>query len=415
MITNGAIPAGLQISPSSSLAEIMLICKDLEVKGKSVFLRVDFNVPLNDGGEIRDDTRIKATLPTINHLLEHGAKLIVASHLGRPKGQVNPQLSLSPVAKRLSELLNHEVIFAPDVIGDGVDELKKNLEESQILLLENLRFYPGEKANDPDFAQDLAKDVDCYVNDAFGACHRAHASVVGIAPLVEKSAAGFLLTKEIEYLNKVIHSPEKPYTAILGGAKVSDKIPIISKLLHKADNILIGGAMAYTFFAAEGLGIGNSLIETDKQELAIELLFRAREMKINFRLPIDHIVAGEIASGVKTEIIECFPIPSNRMALDIGPKTIDSYSETIIEAKTILWNGPMGVFEFDEFANGTMKIAEAVAHSDAVSIIGGGDSVAAVYKAGVSDRISHISTGGGASLEYIANETLPGIEALEEK
>jgi phosphoglycerate kinase len=393
----------------------MLTCKDLAVKNKTVFLRVDFNVPLTEDGEIRDDTRIQASLPTLNHLLEHGAKLIVASHLGRPKGQVNPQLSLSPVAKRLSELLKFEVIFAPDVIGERVDELKQNLQEGQVLLLENLRFYPGEKANDPNFAQNLATDVNCYVNDAFGACHRAHASVVGIAPHVEISAAGFLLTKEIEYLNKAIHSPEKPYTAILGGAKVSDKIPIISKLLHRADNILIGGAMAYTFFAAEGLGIGNSLVETDKEELAIELLFKAREMNINFQLPIDHIVAREMASGTETETIDRFPIPSDKMALDIGPRTIDFYSQAISEAKTILWNGPMGVFEVDEFANGTMKIAEAVANSTAVSIIGGGDSVAAVYKAGVSDKISHISTGGGASLEYIANETLPGIEALAEK
>jgi phosphoglycerate kinase len=393
----------------------MLSCRDLDVKGKEVFLRVDFNVPLSEEKQIRDDTRIKAALPTLKHLLENGAKLIVASHLGRPDGLFNPRLSLGPVAKRLSELLKHKIIFAPDVIGDEVEELKKNLQESQVLLLENLRFYPGEKANDPEFAQHLAKGVGCYVNDAFGACHRAHASVVGVAPLVEKSAAGFLLTTEIEYLDKVIHNPEKPYTAILGGAKVSDKIPIISKLLNKADNILIGGAMAYTFFAAEGLGTGSSLVEKDKEELAIELLFKAREMNVNFRLPVDHIIASEIAPGIKTETIDRFPIPSNKMALDIGPRTIEAYAKIISEAKTILWNGPMGVFEVDELANGTMKIAEAVAKSEAVSIVGGGDSVAAVYKAGVSDKISHISTGGGASLEYIANETLPGIEALAEK
>ncbi|MFC2164577.1 phosphoglycerate kinase [Acidobacteriota bacterium] len=393
----------------------MITCDNLLVGGKIVFLRVDFNVPLDDERHIRDDTRIKAALPTINHLLEQKAKLIVASHLGRPKGQVIPELSLSPIASRLADLIDHPVMFAPDIIGDEVDDLKKNLQEGQLLLLENLRFYPGEKANDPEFAQNLAKDVDCYVNDAFGTCHRSHASVVGIAPHVDKSAAGFLLTKEIEYLNKVIHSPEKPYTAILGGAKVTDKLPIISNLMHKADNILIGGAMAYTFFAAEGLGVGRSLVETDKEELAIELLFKAREMHINFRLPIDHIVAGEIAAGVETGTIDRFPIPSDKMGLDIGPGTIDAYTHIINQAKTILWNGPMGVFEIDEFANGTMKIAEAVAHSEAVSIVGGGDSVAAVYKAGVSDKISHISTGGGASLEYIANETLPGIEALAEK
>jgi len=393
----------------------MLTYKDLDVEKKTVFLRVDFNVPLNEKGEIRDDTRIKAALPTINHLLEHNAKLIVASHFGRPKGQVNPELSLSPIAKRLAELIDHQVIFAPDVIGNKVDELKVNLQEGQILLLENLRFYPGEKANDPDFAKILAEDVDCYVNDAFGACHRAHASIVGIPSHVEKSAAGSLLTKEIEYLNRVIHSPEIPYTAILGGAKVSDKIPLIKNLSTKADNILIGGAMAYTFFAAEGLGVGRSLVEEEKKGMAIELLFMAKERNVNFRLPIDHIAAGEMAPGIETETIDRFPIPSDKMALDIGPRTIAAYTQIINEAKTVLWNGPMGVFEIDEFTNGTMKIAEAVANSEAVSIIGGGDSVAAVYKAGVSDKISHISTGGGASLEYIANETLPGIEALSEK
>jgi len=390
-------------------------CKDLDVKGKTVFLRVDFNVPLDDKGRIRDETRIRASLPTLNHLLEHGAKLIVASHLGRPKGEFNPQLSLKPIARKLSELLAHKVIFAPDVIGDKVDQLKKNLQEGQVLLLENLRFYPGETENDPDFTQNLSKDVDCYVNDAFGACHRAHASVVGIPARVEKSAAGFLLSKEIECLNKIIHSPEKPYTAILGGAKVSDKIPIIRNLSNKADNILIGGAMAYTFFAAEGLGVGRSLVEKDKEGMAMELLFMAKERDVNFRLPMDHIAAKEIASGVQTEVIDRFPIPEGMMGLDIGPKTAESYAGIIGEARTILWNGPMGVFEIDEFAAGTIKIAKAVADSGAFSIIGGGDSVAAVYKAGVSDKISHISTGGGASLEYIANENLPGLEALTEK
>jgi len=390
-------------------------CKDLDVKGKIVFLRVDFNVPLDDKGQIRDETRIRSSLPTLNHLLEQGAKLIVASHLGRPKGEFNPQLSLKPIARKLSELLDHKVIFAPDVIGDKVDELKKNLQDGQVLVLENLRFYPGETENDPDFAQNLSKDVDCYVNDAFGACHRAHASVVGIPPRVEKSAAGFLLSKEIDCLNKIIHSPEKPYTAILGGAKVSDKIPIIRNLSNKADNILIGGAMAYTFFAAEGLGVGRSLVEKDKEGMAMELLFMAKERDVNFRLPMDHITAKEIASGVQTEVIDCFPMPEGMMGLDIGPKTAESYAGIIGEARTILWNGPMGVFEIDEFAEGTMTIAKAVADSEAYSIVGGGDSVAAVYKAGVSDKISHISTGGGASLEYIANESLPGLEALTEK
>jgi len=393
----------------------MLTCKDIDVKGNRVFLRVDFNVPLDETGQVRDDTRIKASLPTLRYLLEHGAKVIAASHLGRPKGKVNPKYSMKSVSERLSQLLGIDVIFAPDVIGERVNTLKQGLPEGQVLLLENLRFYPGEEANDPEFARHLAEYVDCYVNDAFGASHRAHASIVGIPACVKKSAAGFLLTEEIEYLNKVIHSPLKPFVAILGGAKVSDKIPVIRNLLNKADAILIGGAMAYTFFSAQGLGVGRSLVEEDKMEMAIELLFKAKEKGIDFRLPIDHVAAAEIVSGIKTKIIDSFPFPSDMMALDIGPDTIDSYTRIISKAKTILWNGPLGVFEIDEFANGTMKIAEAVAEADAVTIVGGGDSVAAIYKAGVSDKISHISTGGGASLEYIADETLPGIEALSEK
>ncbi|MBN1223888.1 MAG: phosphoglycerate kinase [Candidatus Aminicenantes bacterium] len=392
----------------------MIICNDLEVKGKIVFLRVDFNVPLDDAVQIRDDTRIKAALPTLEYLLEHSAKVIVASHLGRPKGKANLKFSLNPVAERLSGLIGKKVILAPDVIGEKVDELKQNLKEGDVLLLENLRFHPGEEANDAEFAQELAKNIDCYVNDAFGACHRAHASVVGIPVYVEKSAAGFLLIKELEYLNKIIHSPVSPYVAILGGAKVSDKIPIIRNLLNKADHILIGGAMAYTFFSAQGLGVGRSLVEEDKKEMAIELLFKAKERNVGFRLPLDHVVAAERAAGIETKILDSLPIPSDLMALDIGPNTIKSYAHIISESMTILWNGPMGVFEIDEFANGTMKIAQAVADSKALSIVGGGDSVAAVYKAGVSDKISHISTGGGASLEYIADETLPGLEALME-
>jgi phosphoglycerate kinase len=393
----------------------MLTCRDLDVKGNRVFLRVDFNVPLDEAGQVRDDTRIKASLPTLQYLLEQDAKVIAASHLGRPKGKVNPRFSMNPVSKRLSQLLGKDVIFAPDVIGERVNTLKQGLQAGQVLLLENLRFYPGEEANDPSFAQELAKDIDCYINDAFGASHRAHASIVGIPSYVNKSAAGFLLTEEIEYLNKVIHSPAKPYVAILGGAKVSDKIPIIRNLMNKADAILIGGAMAYTFFSAQGLGVGRSLVEEDKKEIAMELLFMAREKGIDFRLPVDHVAAAEIAAGIPTKIIDSFPIPSELWALDIGPYTIESYTRIISGAKTILWNGPMGVFEIDEFANGTMKIAEAVSQADAVSIVGGGDSVAAVYKAGISDKISHISTGGGASLEYIADETLPGLEALMEK
>jgi phosphoglycerate kinase len=305
--------------------------------------------------------------------------------------------------------------LAPDVIGEDVEKKKENLKEQQVLVLENLRFYEGEKKNDPEFAQDLAKGIDYFVNDAFGACHRAHASIVGIPRYVKKSAPGFLVTEELEYLDRVVHSPEKPYTAILGGAKVSDKIPIMENLLKKADNILIGGAMAYTFFAALGYDVGRSLVEEEKKELAIQILKKSKENHTDLELPIDHVISAEISAGKKTKILENFPIPANMMGLDIGPKTIQAYADVIAQAQTILWNGPMGVFEIEEFSRGTIKIAEAVARSNAISIIGGGDSVAAVAKAGVSDRISHISTGGGASLEYIAKETLPGIEALSEK
>jgi phosphoglycerate kinase len=393
----------------------MLRINDLDLAKKSVFLRVDFNVPLDTEGKIRDDTRIKAALPTLKYLLEQSAKVVIASHLGRPKGQFDPKLSMTPVAQRLSEFITEDVLLAPDVIGEDVDRLKENLRERQVLILENLRFYEGEKKNDPEFAQNLAKGIDYYVNDAFGACHRAHASIVGIPRYVKKSAAGFLVTEELEYLNKAIYTPQKPYTVILGGAKVSDKIPIIQNLMNKADNILIGGAMAYTFFAAQGYDVGRSLVEEDKKDLALQVLNKAKENDVSFDLPLDHIVATEMVSGQETQTVEDFPIPSDMMALDIGSKTIRAYAHTIAQAKTILWNGPMGVFEIEEFSQGTMKIAEAVAKSDALSIIGGGDSVAAVYKAGVSDKISHISTGGGASLEYIANGTLPGIEALSEK
>jgi len=393
----------------------MLSVKDLDVQGKKIFLRVDFNVPLDDGRNIRDDTRIRAALPTVNHLLEKGAMVVMASHLGRPKGEYKPELNMKPVAGRLAELIGQDVTHAPDVVGPEVEGLKNRLSEGQVLLLENLRFYPGEKGNDPEFAQKLAMDIDYYVNDAFGACHRVHASIVGIPAYVEKSAAGFLLSKEVEYLDKAVRSPKKPYVAILGGAKVSDKIPVIESLLHKADNILIGGAMAYTFFAAQGFDVGKSLVEEDKKDMALSLLDKAKSMGVNFMLPQDHVAAAAMEEGAEERIVKEFPIHSGMMALDIGPETIENYKKIIAGAKTIFWNGPMGVFEIEQFAKGTEEVARAVADSEAVSIIGGGDSVAAVLKAGVSDKISHISTGGGASLEYIANETLPGLEALTEK
>ncbi len=387
---------------------------DLDVKGKRVFLRVDFNVPLDENGAIRDDNRIRASLPTITWLLEHGAKLVIASHMGRPKGKPDPKMSLAPAAKRLGELIPYKVTMAPDVVGDEVTRLKNGLGEGEALLLENVRFYKEEEKNDPGFAARLAEGIDAFVNDAFGSSHRAHASVVGIAGDVQVKAAGYLMKKEVEYLKKAVHTPIKPYVAILGGAKVSDKIEIIESLLGKADHILIGGAMAYTFLKAQGLGVGRSLVEDDQLEIAMVILDKARTNAVSFHLPQDHLVAKSAEPGVETRIIEALPFPEDMMGVDIGPLTVDAYAHVIGLAKTIFWNGPMGIFEIEEFAKGTIGIAQAVASSGAISIVGGGDSVAAVKKAGVRDKISHISTGGGASLEYVAYETLPGITALEQ-
>jgi phosphoglycerate kinase len=381
--------------------------------GKIVFARVDFNVPLDEHGGIRDDTRIRATLPTIRYLVGQKARLVLASHLGRPKGKIDPKLSLKPVAKRLGELIGQVVTLAPGVVGDEVETLKAGLEPGQILLLENVRFQAEETANDPGFSRKLAQGIDAYVNDAFGSCHRAHASVVGITEFVKEKAAGYLLLKEVEYLSRAVHAPLKPYVAILGGAKVSDKIPVIKNLLGKADHILIGGAMAYTFFRAQGYDVGKSLVEEDKQELALEILGLAREQKSDFVLPVDHLLAAAVQPGAATEVVSSFPFPADRLAVDIGPETVRKYAEIIGRAKMIVWNGPVGVFEIDQFAQGTIQIARAVASSGAVTIVGGGDSIAAVEKAGVTSRITHISTGGGASLEYLANGTLPGIEALD--
>jgi phosphoglycerate kinase len=386
---------------------------DLDVKGKLVFLRVDFNVPLDENGAIRDDNRIKASLPTILWLLEKGARLVIASHLGRPKGKPDPKMSLAPAAKRLAELIPYKVIMAPDVVGDVVARLKKALGEGEALVLENVRFYKEEEKNDPGFAAKLAEAIDIFINDAFGSSHRAHASVVGIADHVPITAAGFLMKKEVDYLKKAVHTPVKPYVAILGGAKVSDKIEIIESLLGKADDILIGGAMAYTFLKAQGLGVGKSLVEDDQSEIALVILDKARRNGVSFHLPQDHLLARSAEAGAETKIVESLPFPEDMMGVDIGPKTVAAYAKVIAEARTIFWNGPMGIFEIDAFAQGTIGIAKAVAASGAVSIVGGGDSVAAVKKAGVKDKISHISTGGGASLEYIAYETLPGITALE--
>ena len=387
--------------------------EDLELKGRTVFLRVDFNVPQDETGAVRDDTRIRASLATINWILDQGGRLVLASHMGRPKGKINLKYSLAPATRRLADIIPNKVVQAPDVIGPEVERLKGELRNGEALALENVRFYPGEEANDADFASELARGIDIYVNDAFGSCHRAHASVDALARLVKVKAAGFLLKKEVDYLSRAVRNPAKPYVAILGGAKVEDKIPVLQNLIGKADEILIGGAMAYTFFKAQGFDVGKSLVEDDKKEVALAILAKAKAGGIALRLPVDHVTAASVEAGAATRIVDGFPFPAGQMGVDIGPKTIALYAEAIGRAKTIVWNGPLGVFEIDAFAAGTMKIAEAVAASKAVSIVGGGDSVAAVHKAGVADRISHISTGGGACLEFLAYETLPGIEALE--
>ncbi len=387
--------------------------QDIQLTGKLVFLRVDFNVPLDDQGKIRDDTRIRAALPTVNYLLDQGARLVIASHLGRPKGQFNPKLSLKPVAERLAELCRKEVLMAPGVVGEEVEALKQQLKPGEALLLENVRFHAEETANDEEFARKLALGIEVYVNDAFGACHRDHASVVAIAQLVKEKAAGFLLEKEVEYLTRALQSPEKPYVAILGGAKVSDKIPVLHSLIDRADHLLIGGAMAYTFFFSQGLGVGKSLVEKELKEQALAILGKAKERRVEFLLPVDHLLATSLDPDAATEVVSSFPFPPDKMAVDIGPKTIEKYASLIGQAKTVFWNGPLGVFEVEKYARGTVEIAKAITSSGATSIVGGGDSIAALEKAGVADRISHISTGGGASLEYLANGTLPGIKALE--
>jgi len=387
--------------------------EELDVKGKTVFVRMDFNVPLLANGEIRDDTRIRASLATIKYLIEKGARIVLASHFGRPKGKPDPAMSLRPVAKRLGELLGRDVAMAPDVVGPEVEALKSALTDGGLLLLENVRFHPGETKNDPDLSRQLASGIDIFINDAFGSSHRAHSSVVGIADFVPLKAAGFLMKDEIDYLGRAIHSPARPYVAILGGAKSEDKIPVLENLVKKADQILIGGAMAYTFLKAEGRSVGRSLVEDDKLETARSIMAKAARNKISFHLPVDHVLAASVESGQVAAVVGDEPFPDGLMGVDIGPKTIAAYGAVIGAARTIVWNGPLGVFEVPAFAQGTMAIARAVAGSNALSIVGGGDSIAAVTKAGVSDAIGHISTGGGASLEYLAYETLPGIEALE--
>jgi phosphoglycerate kinase len=395
-----------------------LTINDLDLRGKRVFIRVDFNVPLKDG-VVTDDTRIRETIPTLRLAIQKGARLVLASHLGRPKGGPDPKYSLRPATKKLEELLGKPVAFALDCVGPGAEGQSKALRDGEVLVLENVRFHPEEEKNDEAFSKQLAALCDgLFVCDAFGSAHRAHASVVGITRFVQQSAAGLLMEKELAYLGKAMTNPVRPFVAILGGAKVSDKIEVVENLMKIADTMLIGGGMAYTFLKADGQPIGKSLVEDDKLDLARRLRQEAQAKKFALLLPVDHVVGAEFKTNTATQTVSVSATPDGWMGLDIGPKTIDAYRQKIAAAKTIVWNGPMGVFEMPAFAKGTLEIAKAVAaaaDAGATSIVGGGDSVAAVHQSGLADKISHISTGGGASLEFLGGRKLPGVEALTNK
>jgi len=385
--------------------------EDLDLRGKRVFIRADFNVPLDDNLMVTDDRRIRSTLPTINYAIDEGAKVILSSHFGRPKGKRDPKLSLAPVAKRLQRLLNKDVIFIPDCVGSQVESLVSKMKEGDVVLLENLRYHPEEEQNNEEFARALASLADVYINDAFGTAHRAHASIVGV-PKFLPAAAGFLLKKEIEYLRGAIENPVRPFVAILGGVKVSGKINVLENLVGKVDKVLIGGGMAYTFIKAMGYEVGNSLVEEDMLETAQRIRRKLKGMGIKFYLPVDCVIAQGIETSTETKIIPTLEIPKGWAALDIGPATARLFSEAIQDAKTILWNGPMGVFEEDAFSRGTFAVARAVADAYALTIVGGGDTDLAVHRAGVSDAISFISTGGGAALQLLEGKELPGIAVL---
>ncbi len=388
--------------------------EDLDIKGKRVLIRVDFNVPL-EGTKITDDTRIRGTIPTIEYVINNGGKAILMSHLGRPDGTVVPKYSLKPVAERLKELLGKDVVFAPDCIGDEVKAIVNKMKEGDVVLLENLRFHAEEEKNDQQFAKQLAELGDLYVNDAFGAAHRAHASTAGITKYIPKSAAGFLMQKEIKYIKETIDNPERPFIAIIAGAKVSDKIGIIEHLMKKADAIIIAGAMAYTFLKAMGRKMGKSLVENDKLDLAREILKKSLDERIPLYLPIDHVIADDFSNSANIKIVMRGIIPDGWEGMDIGPATLELFKGVLADAKTIVWNGPVGVFEFDNFAKGSIGVAKILAESNATTIVGGGDCVAALQKSGYADKITHVSTGGGAALELMEGKELPGIAALTDK
>ena len=388
--------------------------KDIDLKGKKVLVRCDFNVPLDENRNITDNTRIVAALPTIKYLLENNCSVILCSHLGRPKGEFKPEFSLAPVAKELSRLLDKEVIMAKDVIGEDAKTKAANLKPGEILLLENVRFHREETDNDPEFSKELASMAEVYVNDAFGAAHRAHASTVGVASYLP-AISGFLIEKELKFLGEALDNPVRPFMAILGGAKVSDKIGVIDSLLEKVDTLMIGGGMAYTFFKAQGYNVGNSMCEEDKLDLARELMQKAKDKGVKLMLPVDTRVGKEFKPDTESKTVAWTEIPDDWEGFDIGEKTIEMFSEELKNAKTVVWNGPLGLFEFDQFAKGTNAIARVLSELDATTIIGGGDSAAAVRKAGLQDKMTHISTGGGASLEFLEGKKLPGIECLQDK